>query len=338
MTGKVRFGVIGTGGIAADFCEALRASSRVEVVSVAGSSAEKASTFARRFGLRRAAASLSELLGDGEVDVVYVATPHPLHEAQSLACIEAGKHVLCEKPLTVDAASTERVIEAASKRGVFLLEGYMYRCHPLLAQLIERLKRGDIGEVRHVKADFGFRVARDPKSRLFDVALGGGGILDVGGYTTSFARLIAGVITGKPFAEPSRLTASGYLGPTGADEIATALLAFESGLTATLTCAVHHRVGTEAVIYGESGRIVLPDPWIPQGQRQSCESSFTVHREGAADELVRVVTDHPTYAVQAELVADALAGGQQAPWPAMSWADTLGNMRTLDSWRAALAR
>lgn len=337
MASKARFGVIGTGGIAADFCEALGDSSRCEVVNIAGSSAEKAATFARRFGLPRSSASLSELLGDAAVDVVYVATPHPLHEAQALSCLEAGKHVLCEKPLTVDAASTERVIASARRHQRFLLEGYMYRCHPLLASVIERLRRGDIGEVRHVKADFGFRAARDPKGRLFDPALGGGGILDVGGYTTSFARLIAGVVSGKPFVEPERLTASGYIGPTGADEITTALLSFDSGLTATLTCAVHHRVGTEAVVYGESGRIVLPDPWIPQGQRQARQTSFTVQREGAEDEVVRVTTEHPTYAVQAELVADSLAG-LEAPWPAMSWADSLGNMRALDAWRAALTR
>lgn len=335
MVRKVRFGVIGTGGIAADFCEALRGSELCEVVSATGSSPEKSATFAQRFGLARSAAGLSELLSDAEVDVVYVATPHPLHEAQALATIEAGKHVLCEKPLTIDAPSSERVIEAARRRGVFLLEGYMYRCHPLLAALIERLKRGDIGELRHVRADFGFRVARDPQSRLFDVALGGGGILDVGGYTTSFARLIAGVVEGKPFAEPKRLQAVGYRGPTGADELSTALLEFDSGLTATLTCAVHHRVGTQAVIYGEVGSIVLPDPWIPQGARQALETGFTVWREGEAPETVTVRTELPTYAVQAELVARHL-DAQQAPWPAMSWSDTLGNMRCLDQWRAAL--
>jgi predicted dehydrogenase len=336
MSSKVRFGVIGTGGIAADFCEALKRSQRCEVVNVAGSSPQKASEFAARFGLARASQNLAELLADTEIDVIYVATPHPLHEAQALACIEMGKHVLCEKPLTVDAASTERVLEAARRRGVFLLEGYMYRCHPLLSALVERIKRGDIGELRHIRADFGFYVPRDPQGRLFDLKLGGGGILDVGGYTMSFARLLAGVVTGQPFAEPTSLQAVGYRGPTGADEITTAIVSFGSGLTATLTCAVHHRVGTETVLYGELGRIVIADPWIPQGTRQALETSFVVKREGQPDETVSIRTEHPTYALQAELVADALAT-KQAPWPAMSWEDTLGNMRALDAWRACLA-
>lgn len=335
MKSKVRFGVIGTGGIAGDFCEALRESATCDVVSALGSSAEKSALFATRFRLPRAAATLTELLSDDAVDVVYVATPHPLHEAQALACIEMGKHVLCEKPLTIDAASTERVLEAARQRKVFLLEGYMYRCHPLLGALLERVKRGDIGELRHIKADFGFRVERDPTGRLFDLKLGGGGILDVGGYCMSFARLLAGVVSGQPFAEPTRLQAVGYRGPTGADELTTAVVTFASGLSATLTCAVHHRVGTEAVLYGELGQIVLPDPWIPQGQRQSLETSFTVKREGHSDELVSIRTERPTYALQAELVATSLQN-LEAPWPAMSWADTLGNMRALDAWRACI--
>lgn len=335
MKRKVSFGVLGTGGIAADFCEALRSSPSCEVVSAVGSSAAKAAAFSARFGLARSADSLSSLLSDGGVDVVYVATPHPLHEQQALACIEMGKHVLCEKPLTLDYASSERVIAAARERQVFLLEGYMYRCHPLLQALLERLKRGDIGQLRHIKADFGFRVPRDPEGRLFDLKLGGGGILDVGGYCMSFARLLAGVVTGAPFAEPTELHAVGFKGPTGADEISTALLRFASGLTATLTCAVHHRVGTETVLYGEAGQIVLADPWIPLGLRQSLETSFVVRREGEADEVVRVRTERPTYALQAELVASSLEN-LQAPWPAMSWEDTLGNMRALDAWSARL--
>ncbi|HYP99090.1 MAG TPA: Gfo/Idh/MocA family oxidoreductase [Polyangiaceae bacterium] len=335
MKNKVSFGIIGTGGIAADFCEALRDSPLCEVVSAVGSSPQKSTAFCERFGLERPAATLTDLLSDATVDVVYVATPHPLHEAQTLACIEMGKHVLCEKPLTVDAASAERVVEAARLRGTFLLEAYMYRCHPLLDALLERLQRGDIGQLRHIKADFGFRVPRDAKGRLFDLAQGGGGILDVGGYAMSFARLLAGVVTRQRFAEPTRLDAVGFKGPTGADEISTAIIAFASGLTATLTCAVHHRVGTETVLYGERGRIVLSDPWIPQGIRQGLQSSFSVLREGEDEEVVNIVTARSTYALQAELVAGVLPR-LEAPWPAMTWADTLGNMRALDAWRACL--
>ena len=335
MTEPLNWGVIGTGGIAADFCEALAQSKHCAVVSACGSSPEKARAFAARFRLPAAARSLSELLGDARVQAVYIATPHPSHEAQAIACLEAGKNVLCEKPLTLDAAGAERVIAAAKRSGKFMMEAFMYRCHPLLKQLLTCLEAGAIGELRHVRADFGFRIPRAPKHRLFDVELGGGGILDVGGYPVSFARLLAGFVENKPFSEPTSVEALGHLGPTGADELASAFLRFSSGFTAEVTCAVHHEVGRNTVVFGERGRIVLPDPWIPGSDRQGRESSLWIHRDGAEPERVGVRTETATYAIEAELVAATLPA-VEAPWPAMTWADTLGNMRVLDAWRARL--
>jgi predicted dehydrogenase len=335
MTEPLSFGIIGTGGIASDFATALSKSKRCRVVNVVGSSPEKARGFADKFRIPAAAASLDEFVKDPKVQAVYVATPHPSHEAQAIACIEAKKHVLCEKPMTIDAAGTERVVAAAKKHGVFLMEAFMYRCHPLMKELIARLEAGVIGDIRHVRADFSFRVPRDPKGRLFDPKLGGGGILDVGGYPVSFARLIAGLIEGKPFDEPIKVQAIGTLGPTGADETATALLSFKSGFNATVSCAVHHEGGRTTVVFGEKGRIVLSDPWIPGSDRQSQETGFTVYVDGKDPEVVPVRTDVATYAIEAELVAATLPA-LEGPWPAMSWADSIGNMRVLDAWRAAL--
>jgi predicted dehydrogenase len=337
MSETLHWGVIGTGGIASDFAQALAQSGRCRLVNAVGSSPEKSRAFAEKWGLPKAARSLEELLADRSVQAVYIATPHPSHELQAIACLDAGKHVLCEKPLTLDAAGAERVVTAARRAGVFLMEAFMYRCHPLVRELLARLKAGAIGEIRHVRADFAFRVPRDPSGRLFNLKLGGGGILDVGGYPTSFARLIAGLVADKPFAEPVSLTAVGFIGPTGADEITTASLRFASGLTAVCTSGVHHEAGRTAVIFGERGRIVLPDPWIPGGDRQGRETSFTLHLDGKEPEFVRVRTESATYAIEAELVAATLPA-VEAPWPAMTWADTLGNMRTLDAWRASLAR
>jgi predicted dehydrogenase len=336
MQKTLKWGIVGTGGIASDFAEALLGSQRGRVVNVVGTSPAKAEAFAQKWKLTSSSATLQQMLADKNVEAVYVASPHPAHEAQAIACIEAGKHVLCEKPCTIDAASTERVIEAARRRGVFLMEAFMYRCHPQIGELLSRLRQGAIGEIRHVRADFGFRVPRNPEGRLFKLELGGGGILDVGGYPMSFARLIAGFVEGKPFAEPVRLEASGFIGPTGADELATALVWFGSGLTAELTCAVHHDVGTAAVVFGEAGKIVLPNPWIPAGRRQGRESAFTVFRDGRDPETVPIRTTQATYAIEADLVADTLPRFEPAP-PAMTWADTLGNMRALDRWRGALA-
>jgi predicted dehydrogenase len=335
MAEPLKFGIIGTGGIANDFAEALSHSKRCRVVNVVGSSPEKANSFALEWKLPASSGSLDQFLADKNVEAVYVATPHPSHESQAIACIEAKKHVLCEKPMTVSTEGTERVVAAAKKQGVFLMEAWMYRCHPLMKELIGRLKSGVIGDIRHVRADFAFRVPRDPKGRLFDLKLGGGGILDVGGYPVSFARLVAGLIEGKPFDEPTKIQAVGYLGPTGADEISTALLSFKSGFTAAATCGVHHEAGRNTMVFGEKGRIVLPDPWIPGSDRQSRETGFTIHLDGKDPEAVPITTEVATYAIEAELVAATLPG-QEGPWPAMSWADSIGNQRVLDAWRAQL--
>jgi predicted dehydrogenase len=335
MKDRLLWGVIGTGGIASDFCDSLQRSSRCRVVNVCGTSAAKARDFAQRWSIHASASSLDEMLADKTVEAVYVASPHPAHEAQAIACIEAGKHVLCEKPMTMDAASTERVIDAARRRGVFLMEAFMYRCHPLIATVAARIRGGAIGQLRHVRADFGFRAGRNPAGRLFAPELGGGGILDVGGYPMSFCRLIAGLAENKPFAEPTSLRATGILGPTGVDEHAAALLKFASGLTAEATCATRYGVGTQTIVFGEEGKIFLPDPWIPGGKRQSLESNFTIVRDGKEPETVSVKTERATYAIEAEVVADAIPN-TEAPWPAMTWADSLGNAKALDAWQAAI--
>jgi predicted dehydrogenase len=328
----MNFGVVGTGAIARDFVTAVALSRRCRVVNVVGSAPDRGPAFADRHRIARGVPALDDLLADADVQAVYVATPHPSHEPVALAAIAAGKAVLCEKPLAVDAAGAARLFAAARRRGVFLMEAFMYRCHPLIGALLERLRGGCIGTPRHVRASFGFRAPREPAGRLFAPALGGGGILDVGGYPVSFARLVAGLVEGRPFSEPVQLTALGDVGPTGVDELATAQLRFASGFTAEVACAVRHQLGTAVTIYGERGRVELPDPWLPGGQRQGLESSFTIHGDGAT-ETVTVRAELPTYALQAELVADA-GRALEPRWPAMSWRDSEGNMRVLDHWRS----
>lgn len=332
MSNILNWGIIGTGAIAGDFARALRNSPKCKVVNVVGSSPDKSRAFASKYGLPKAADSIHEMLDDTAVQAVYIATPHPMHEANALACIDAGKAVLCEKPIALDAACAQRIIDAADAKGVFLMEAYMYRCHPLVKEVVERLKAGAIGTIRHVRADFCFYVEREPKHRLFNPDLAGGGILDVGGYTASFARLIAGIVAGKPFDEPCEIHAVGNLGPTGVDELSTALLRFDSGMTAQLTCGVHHDVGTGTWVYGDKGILHMPDPWIPQSDRHATITTYSITPSGGATQWFEVRTSMATYALEADLVADSMSG-TQAPWPAMRWDDTVGTMKLLDAWR-----
>jgi predicted dehydrogenase len=335
MVETLNYGIVGTGGIAADFARALRSSARCRIVNVVGTSPQKGDAFRDAWQLPRSARTLEDLLSDPEVEAVYIASPHPAHADQAIACLRARKAVLCEKPLSVDAPTAQRVIDVARAERVFLMEAFMYRCHPLIRELTQRLRAGAIGKILHVRADFGFRVPRNPDGRLFNPRLGGGGILDVGGYPVSLARYLAGLVEGKPVAEPVRVAAWGRVGPTGIDELASAVLTFDSGFTAQVSSAVYYHLGTTTIVFGDEGRIVLPDPWIPNSSRQSLETGFTIHRDQREPEAVTIRADKPTYAIEAELVADTLPA-IEPEWPAMNWADTLGNMRVMDAWMAAL--
>ncbi|MGC4094402.1 MAG: Gfo/Idh/MocA family oxidoreductase [Polyangiaceae bacterium] len=269
------------------------------------------------------------------MDAVYIASPHPFHERQALAAIAANKAVLCEKPIAMTLSEAERIVQAARTAGVFLMEAFMYRCHPLLREARELLLAGAIGEIVHVNAQFGFRVDRNPSGRLFAPELGGGAILDVGGYPASFARLVGGIRAGQPFAEPVAISATGRLGPTGVDELAVAQLVFASGMTAEIGCATRHSLGTQCVVYGEKGRLELPNPWLPRDDRLGLDTDLHLFRDGHEPERRVVHTALTTYAIEAQLVADTLPALQPAT-PAMTWDDTLGNMRLLQAWSDAV--
>jgi predicted dehydrogenase len=203
--------------------------------------------------------------------------------------------------------------------------------HPLTAALVGLLRSGAIGRPRLIRAAFGSAKPFDPASRQYDPALGGGGILDVGCYPVSIARLVAGAAANRPFAEPVGLTASGHLGRSGVDEWAVATLEFPGRLYAQLATGVAVAMDNTPRIDGEHGHVHVPSPWWCSG-REGGRGVITVQSRGETIEHV-VETADWLYAIEADAVARHLPGRQV---PAMSWDDTLGNMRTLDAWRAAI--
>ena len=212
----------------------------------------------------------------------------------------------------------------------------MYRCHPLDARArVAHLRGGEIGDDAARARGLRLSLPRDPEGRLFAHRARRRGILDVGGYPVSFARLIAGVVEGGKFAEPTKITGNGVIGPHGADETATALLTFKSGFTAVVTAAVYHPAGTSAIVFGDKGHIVLPDPVDSAERSAGARDGYTIYRDGQAPETVSIKTEMATYAIEAELVADTLPA-TEAAWPAMSWDETVGTMRVLDAWLAAI--
>lgn len=325
------WGILGTGSIARTFARALQRSASGRLVAVASRSQAAADRFGDELGVARRHGSYTALLADPAVAAVYIATPHPAHAQWAISAAEAGKHILCEKPLGLNHAEAMTIVEAARRHGVFLMEAYMYRHHPQIARLAELIRAGAIGEVRAIQAAFSFDSPANPESRLHSQALGGGGILDVGGYPVSLARLVAGAARGLPFAEPSEVVALGRVGPESrVDEWSAAILRFPGDIVAQVATGVRLNMERGARIYGSSGSLFLPEPYIPAPDRPAL--LVLQRNDGSPPEEIAVGPAN-SYALEADAVAAYLAEGQA---PQQGWDDTLGTMLTLDRWRAAL--
>ncbi|CAO3433316.1 aldo/keto reductase [Azospirillum doebereinerae] len=331
-TPLLRWGILGTGAIARQFADALATCKRGRLVAVA--SRQPADGLADGFGGVTVHAGYAALLSDPEIDAVYVATPHPGHAEWAIRACEAGKHVLCEKPLAMNAPEAMVVADAAERAGVVAMEAFMYRGHPQTRRLIDLIASGVIGEVTLIQAAYGYHTDFAAGKRHFDPQLGGGAILDVGCYCVSMCRLIAGVAAGKPFAEPVEIQAQGHLGPTGVDERATALLRFPGGLLAHMAVSITTVQDNSLRIYGTAGRIEVRSPWFCSGKTGGIGTIVLTSRSGAV-ETIEVETTDWLYALEADLFADAVATGA-VPWPAPGPADTIGTMRVLDDWRRGI--
>ncbi|MFG1628821.1 aldo/keto reductase [Kribbella sp. NPDC049227] len=328
---KLRWGILGTGNIASRFASQVPTSPTNAVVAVGSRSIDSANAFADKWDIANRHASYDDLLADETVDAVYIATPHPMHVEWAIKAAEAGKHVLCEKPLAINKAWAEAMIEAAVRNDVFLMEAYMYRCLPQTKLIAQLVRDGELGTVHQIQATFAFASSFRPESRIFADELAGGGILDVGGYPVSMARLIAGAATGQPFADPAAVTAVGTVGETGADEWTVATLFFDGGVTAQVSTGVRLRDQNQVRIFGSKGYLVVEDPWFGGDGKPT---HVTLHKVG--EEPRDISADAALiYAAEAEAVARAI---EQRQAPEMSWADTLGNLTVQDAWRAAIGQ
>lgn len=249
----IRWGILGTGRIAATFAEGLQALPDAELAAVGSRSAEAATSFGSRFGATRHHPSYAALATDPAVDIVYIATPHPLHHANTRLCLEAGKAVLCEKPFALNAAQASDLVQLSRERHLFLMEAMWTRFLPALTELRRLINEGAIGEPRFLTADFGFHKEFDPQHRLFDLSLGGGALLDIGVYLLSLSSLL--------FGPPAQLRSLAHLGPTGVDEQIALLVGYDGGRFAQLTASITTATPQEATIIGSAGSIRLPSPW-----------------------------------------------------------------------------
>lgn len=340
MSDTLRWGILGTGRIAAKLAEAIKASHGNELVAVGSRSQASADTFADTWDVAHRHDSYECVLANADVDVIYISLPNDLHAPWSIRCAEAGKHILCEKPMAMTGPEAETVIEAVKKNDVFFMEAFMYRCHPQTAKLAELLRNNVIGTLRLIQAAFSFgmdadRIKPGGDVRLFN-HMGGGSIMDVGCYCLSLSRLIAGVATGKDFADPIEVHGSAaFFEPAGSegfvDLMASAAVKFanvpgERDIVASLACGMNAWCDRTFSIYGDEGTLRIPDPWFAH----EC-LKIEIHR-GEEVEVITIDDDTNQYVLEVATVKDNIAN-RQPPAPAHTWADAVSNMHALDKWR-----
>jgi predicted dehydrogenase len=316
----IRWGILGLGSIAKAFVTGLRAVPDAQVVAVGSRSLDKAQAFVAQLGASHsvtAHGSYAALAADPAVDVIYIATPHPMHLADAVLCMQAGKAVLCEKPIAVNAQQVEQMIAVAQQHKVFLMEAMWTRFLPIMVQVRTWLQQGAIGQPRQVAADFGFRGPWEPQGRLLNPSYAGGALLDVGIYPISFAAMVFG-------AHPNYIAGTAHIGSTGVDEQSAISLGYANGGQAALRCAIQTETPQQARIDGTSGSIILHD--------QFWKATTATLKTNERSETITLPHLGNGYEYEAMEVGRCLRSGLLES-PTMTWAESLALMRILDTLR-----
>jgi predicted dehydrogenase len=330
MSRKLRWGILGTGNIAAQFAAGLKSSRRGLAAAVGSRSGQTAQAFAKTHDVGRALGSYDALIADPEIDAVYNSLPNSLHGEWTIRALGAGKHVLCEKPLAMNAAEAKRMFAAAHKSGRVLAEAFMYRSHPQTLAVIKAVQSGAIGELRLIRTSFCFRTRKTEGNVRFVRELGGGGLMDVGCYCINFARLFAG-------AEPAAVHAVAKFHDTGVDELAAGTLRFPNGILSSFACGMCAHADNTAYLCGSEGYIEIPVPWKPlpgstfiitRGHEPKMDDPQSTSPPQRQVRTIDVPGD--LYGIEADDFAAAALDGQP---PRISREDSIGNMRVLDKMR-----
>ena len=328
---KIKWGIIGSGNIADAFAHSVKYCQDSDLVSVFGRNEEAVKQFSSKFTIK-SYTNLDSFFTSDEIDAVYIATPHSSHFTYSLEAIKNNKHILCEKPLTMNYLESMTLLSLAKEAKVFLMEAYMYRTHPQTFNILDHLDLfKNTQEKIFIESSFGFSAELPKEHRLRNPLLGGGAILDVGCYPLSMVKLIAGNLQGMPFADPESINATGRLDETGVDLQSEAHLVFSDQIEAKISCAIDEEYSNDLKIKSGNLELVVEQPWHC-GQFQDGNSSIKILDSG---NLIKEVSyldtvglftreiDHASKCIQEEKFESAL----------VSHADTQSNMLWLDKWR-----
>ena len=307
----MRLGLLSTADINRKVIPGARASDKVDLIAVASRDRARAEEYAKTWEIERAYGSYEAMLEDSDLDAVYISLPNTLHREWSIRSLEAGKHVICEKPFSKRPDDVEAAFDAAERTGRLLTEAFMYRHNPQTAKLVELVREGAVGELRVVRSAFSYSLYDTENIRL-RTDVDGGSLMDVGCYCVSGSRLLAG--------EPAAVSGQAYIGPSGTDWVFTGAMRFAGDVHALFDCATCLPNRDELEAIGTEGSLFLDDPW------HANTPVIELRRDRGTDRIELDPID--SYRLELENLADAIAG--EAPL-LLGREDALGQARTIEA-------
>ncbi len=311
MVEKLRWGLLSTAGINRALIPPLRISKRNMLLAVASRSQEKADAYAREKKIKRAYGSYQALLADPDIDVIYNPLPNHLHAEWTIKAIQAGKHVLCEKPLALSLAEVDAIQAAASQYGKVVAEGFVYRTHPLAHKVKELIDTGKLGKIKIVRGSFTYSEP-SPNNIRMKPEMGGGGLWDIGCYPLSYMRAMLG-------AEPTQVFGWQVIGASGVDELFVAQLRFPGNIFGQFDCSMEIPYHVFMEFIGDKATLIIPNPYIPGPQK-------TLYLTQAGKTTTIAVKGPENYITEVEDMADAILLGKG---PLLSLAESRANIATI---------
>ena len=314
----VRWGILSTAHINRKVIPGAHASEKVDLIAVASRELRRAEQYAREWGIDRAYGSYEALLADADVEAVYISLPNTLHCEWSIRAVEAGKHVLCEKPMSRHVGDVESTFGAAERNQRLLMEAFMYRHHPQTKRLRELVDEGAIGELRLIRSCFSYSLYDEENIRL-QADVEGGSLMDVGCYCVSGSRFLAG--------EPEQVSGQQFIGPSGTDWVFTGAMRFPGHVLALFDCGTSLPERDEFEAIGKEGSLFVDDPW-------HCDDPVIELRRDGRVERIEVEPADP-YRLELENLSDAIRGDAT---PLLGREDAVGQVRVIDALFRSAAR